>query len=652
LSILPLNLPYIFLFEMIVAVILPVISFLCLYSLVYFYCNEREILTRIRAAIVRASLLVAAFIVITTEALSFNQNITFANIARAWILFDVFLAIVCLRKRRFIPIKEGAQHIAYRLKQNPLLLVIALLLIISGCLAILYPVNNHDSLSYHMARVEHWINNKSVSHFQTHILRQLIYPPFAEWSILHIQILTATDRFANALQTFFFALCIIEVSMITSIFGGNRKHQMLAAIVAATIPMAVIQSNTTQNDIVAAAFVLAFVYYTTKIVKEYILRNTYLFADIAFAGLSLGLALLTKGTAYLFSIWFCAWYALVIVKYYREPLGKILLRIVKLSPIVLIALLLNYGHYYRNEFLTGSVLGNGSKDLTNEAHDIKSIGFVALKNLMTHMPVTKEFKNTVSEFALSRGVDINDPKYSHNTISWMMAGLSFHEDYAQNFLHTLLILLVLAYFFNRKRLYAAPIALYTVYVITFVVIGLSFCYLLKWQPWTNRLQTTIFMVSAPIIGLTIGNFGRVPRAVVIITLVVYAYWALLWSEKHPVFPIRESIIKKPYDSFLYSGGMAECKQYLDTCSLSSIGLVVGKDSPDYLYYKSLAESDNGRRPMKHMLVNNISKMYIDEFLPDAIISFETRRDKYVIRTRTYVKEKTFTGGPSVFVYRY
>ncbi len=146
--------------------------------------------------------------------------------------------------------------------------VIVVLLILSLILALIYPTNNYDALTYHMARVGHWLQNENISHYKTHNLRQIIFPPFAEWVILHLQILTGGDRFANSVQLFFFAGCIVAVSLIAKSLGANRTQQILTAVIACFIPMAILQSNTTQNDIVASFFVLAFVYYSLKIFRK------------------------------------------------------------------------------------------------------------------------------------------------------------------------------------------------------------------------------------------------------------------------------------------------------------------------------------------------------------------------------------------------
>ena len=63
--------------------------------------------------------------------------------------------------------------------------------------AVLRPPNTWDSMTYHMARVATWIQNGSIAFFPSHIERQNHSMPMAEFLILHLQLLSGSDRLAN-----------------------------------------------------------------------------------------------------------------------------------------------------------------------------------------------------------------------------------------------------------------------------------------------------------------------------------------------------------------------------------------------------------------------------------------------------------------------
>ncbi len=47
--------------------------------------------------------------------------------------------------------------------------------------------NNFDSMTYHLPRIEHWLQNKNLSYYPTSIIRQLDSNPFAEELILSLR---------------------------------------------------------------------------------------------------------------------------------------------------------------------------------------------------------------------------------------------------------------------------------------------------------------------------------------------------------------------------------------------------------------------------------------------------------------------------------
>ena len=63
--------------------------------------------------------------------------------------------------------------------------------------ALISPPNNWDSMTYHMSRVQYWIQNKAIFFFETNNPRQNVFAPLGEFIILHFQILTGSDIFAN-----------------------------------------------------------------------------------------------------------------------------------------------------------------------------------------------------------------------------------------------------------------------------------------------------------------------------------------------------------------------------------------------------------------------------------------------------------------------
>ena len=506
-------------------------------------------------------------------------------------------------------------------------------LVISLVAALLYPPNNFDSMTYHMARVAHWEQHSSIDHYRTHILRQIEFPPLAEWVILQLQVLTGGDQFANSIQLFYLAASIIVASLIAGQLGGNRIQQIFTAVAVCFIPMAIIQSNTTQNDIVTSFYILCFVYMTLNLFRKFTWNG------ILFAGVALGLASLTKGTAYLFTLVFCGWFVLMINK--KMPLKRIIQRFAAYALIPLIAIGINAGHYQRNIFFSGKPLANSGEGTVIEGFEAKHILLITVKNLMNHLPVTSSLKSKVAAMAKRNGINPDDPKYNLIGMSSMIEGFSFHEDYAQNFLQVIFISLFLTVYFLRREIYNRPPDLYLLFVISLLAVTCLFCALLQWQPWSNRLQMPLFMLWSVFIGMEVGRLKKHLRLIVYLPLIAYGYTALLLSSRHPFLPLAQSAFRLPYDRFIYPDGLSELAKYLNNKPVKSIGLYIGLDSYDYPYYKLLRGKGKNERIIKHVFVHNNSTIYVDDFAPDVIISLESRVESYSIGRKIYLRTKIF-----------
>jgi hypothetical protein len=618
--------------------LLPVVFFLLLFGILYTRNEQAGYFTKIRIVFLQTSLYSSLLLILITEILSSFKMVNRKGLVLAWLI--CLIALLLFKRPSLDKVKELFRFWK-SLKREPVFYVLVFVLGISLAIGLLYPPNNFDSMTYHMGRVAHWQQNQSVSYYQTHIMRQLDSQPLAEYIILHLQVLSGGDRLANTVQLFFFFGAILLISLLAKELGANTGQQKLISLFTCLIPMAIIQSNSTMNDIVAGYFLICFAYFTILLT-----RKTDRFY-IVLAGISLGLAWFTKGTAYIFTLPFCLWYALILLKQYRMPLKTILRSAGLLLLIPLIAILINSGFYYRNIFLTGSPLGTSGNITTNKAAEPKQLLFVGVKNILNHLPISHGFKNKLTNASRELDIDINDEKYNFTPISGMVEGFSYHEDYAQNFIHTIAIILFSFLFIFRRSLYREKVSYYTFFVFTLWAISILYCCLLKWQPWSNRLETGLFMLYCVFLGIEIDRANKWLKLAAILSMAYFGFAALGWNSKRPLLPVAHSIFKKPYDSFIYKKGLAGCKEYLDQKGYRNIGIFIDLDSWDYPYYKLLTHSNNGTRVLKHVLVQNESAIYLDDFKPDVIISCDKHAKSCVYLGKTYTKTKIFEDSTSV-----
>ncbi len=306
--------------------------------------------------------------------------------------------------------KENIYDKASRLDRidTGLLIISFVILAIAFVQGIVYPPNNFDSMTYHMARIPHWISQQSVQHYPTHIYRQLYQPPFAEFVILHFNVLSSSDYLSNSVQFLFLLFSISALLSMAELLGLGLRYKVFLIVLAVTIPEVILQASSTQSDIVVSFFVLAGVVFAVKASKN---ENPY---DYLFLGLSVGLGVLTKGTAYIYFAPLALIFAtsvlvrlLITRRYYQ--LGY------SLIPVV-IFLSINVGHYTRNFKLVGNVLGVDKKEsnvYSNEEMSPALLLSSLVKNSGLHIapfPVSVISDRVINKLHNIANIEINNPR--------------------------------------------------------------------------------------------------------------------------------------------------------------------------------------------------------------------------------------------------
>lgn len=372
----------------------------------------------------------------------------------------------------------------------------SILLLIQG---IIYPPNNWDSMTYHMARIAHWVMNESIEPYPTHIYRQIYQPPLAEWIIAQVCILNKADYFANAVQLFFLVATLGVLNQIMLHFNTSKKIRIWASIIAFTTPSVFMQATSTQNDIVVAFFLLSSILFFIQYFKESTLKNTLLI------GLAIGCAILTKGTAFVYLIPIILFSGAYLIYLFLKKQKPILRVCTDMIIVAIVTMTIGFNHYYRNYKLSGDIFGASDDHYFNKNISIKSTGVGILKNIGNHfsIPLTSNITNQVVEKAhLITQIRINDENYSYKGIHFKLNLWNHNEDEVSNIFQVVLILGVCLFMVfnwkNRNRF----LLLSTIFCL--FTFGL-FSLILKWQPWHMRLQVPLFIFFAIPISIVLGN---------------------------------------------------------------------------------------------------------------------------------------------------
>ncbi len=586
---------------------------------------RKLVFREISDALVKAHLVIFAFIAVSTEFLSLLQALSFPGVLVAWLLFLLvcFVAVILLIYQRNHNLSSALIR-----KFTPLTAIlvgaIAFLLAATFATAIVYPTNNWDSMTYHMPRVVHWISNNNISFFTTAITRQNYQMPLAEFAIMHLQILTGFDLYANLVQWVSFLVLICLGCVTAAELGLNNRQQRISAIVIATLPMAILQASSTQNDLVVSSFVMSFGLFMLRIGKNLSA------VDVLLAAISLGLALLTKGTAYLYCAAIGTSLATYVLLKYRSDRARFLKATVALSFVVFVAFALNAGHLSRNYKLYGHPLSTEGENYMNTDMSASALLANITRNCALHLGIPSDRINYYLERAMqvALGSQLNNSKTTWPGTSFRIFW-SRHEDLAGNVIHMLIALLsvvLLPILWRQKHHRRAAW-----YAIGIMFSSVLYCWVLKWQPWASRLHTPLFAMAAPLLAMTItAKTGRIGKRIshgIVLCMVFYSLIFVCANKSRPL--VSTHWYGKDRMKLYFVNRPSLFQDYRNAINVvreaapQEVGMYLDVDDWEYPFWAFAQRTLNNGIAMtfRHVGVNNISRaIEEDTSLPVFVIA--------------------------------
>ena len=149
---------------------------------------------------------------------------------------------------------------------------------------------NWDSMTYHLSRAAYWLQEGGAMRFDGGSLRQLDSMPNAEIATAWTMAMSGRDTFVELVQWTALAACVPAIVGLARLLGATKAQSLAAAALFVILPMPVLQSVTTQNDLVAAACITG-----SALLAARGLRDAHV-GTLALAGAAVGLGLGSKGT--------------------------------------------------------------------------------------------------------------------------------------------------------------------------------------------------------------------------------------------------------------------------------------------------------------------------------------------------------------------
>ena len=86
------------------------------------------------------------------------------------------------------------------------------------------PTTNWDSLTYHLPRVMHWIQQRSIDHYASNNTCQIEYGPWSAFAVATLHLLRGNDQMDNLIQWFAMLSCLIVCSLIAEELFRNSNR--------------------------------------------------------------------------------------------------------------------------------------------------------------------------------------------------------------------------------------------------------------------------------------------------------------------------------------------------------------------------------------------------------------------------------------------
>lgn len=573
-----------------------------LFSFVFFH---REPEKDFRETILKVSVGACLLLVAITELFSFFSLISFPAIYFFWIITTLFSGKLVYQNRSKIIFPNSLRNM--KPWETGLLVLVLFVLFFIGLLAFDCPPNNFDAMTYRLSRVEHWIQNNTLAHYPTRNIRQLYSNPLTEMITLHFRILTDSDYFSNAIQWFSMIGILLGTALIAAKLKINKQGQWLSVIFCLTIPMVLLQGSASQNDLVVAFFMICF----TSGMLSWIENDQR--EDCVFMGFSLGLAILAKGTAYMFGLPF---FILILVWGFSRHRQAFLPTLFLIAVVTALPIT---GHYSRNFVFCGVPMGHqeGLRKEFKLHNTLSNILKVIAANLATPLPsLNNHIKEGVIYLHRISGLNFSSTEAHYEGRPFSVDSMPFHEECAGQPLHMTAIFLSLIFIFARRipiwektsktdEQVISQESILKLYGLSLLAGGIIYCTLTLWQPWLTRLTMPLLVLAAPLVGFAFSFLHRYILVAIVVVAFIQALPVIFLNSRKPIlnrnmvktafpFLLRHSFqqnsifeLSRMENLFNFTSLLPACRKVqrqVQTGGHTQIGLLTKDDFPEYYFW--------------------------------------------------------------------
>jgi len=456
------------------------------------------------------------FVQLTSDALSLFSAFSKFGIVISWLFILAVLGLSLWLSRSHFKIPVVVLSIWDKVAY----LLVGLLVLLTGLTGLLVAPNNWDSLSYHLPRAAHWLQQQSLEFFPTDNARENVMTPLPNLLQAHFMSVPGGDQLLFMGQWLAGIAVLIAVGISTTMVTKDRRAISFSVAIAATVPMLLAQMSTTQSDLVAGLPLAAGV-----VALRWLLSSREKSAVIL-AALASAAAVSIKPTALVLLLPV----ALVLIVTLAARHRWLLLT--KLIGLTLILTLILNGYYIKRMLGAESSVPTSASAVFNADFGLQVLGVNALRNLvlLVSFPVLA-FNNALESITrtLASLMGWNADLPAATFSSFFSLPQVWSEDHAGAPFHVALLgaCLVVAVASRSRGEYKKVFILAGLLLLQFLVLSAFF----RWQVWGNRFFFLVIVFSAPIMGTVLILANRLIRASVLTAL---GLMAIFWVAMQPL----------------------------------------------------------------------------------------------------------------------
>jgi len=369
---------------------------------------------------------------------------------------------------------------------------------------------------YHLPRVMYWLENKSVFQIIQYTNHDYM-GPFGEYILLHLYGMFGSDRFVFFSQWLSYILIPLTAIALLQRLRISQSKIDAVVILLLTLPMAVVQSVTTQADLIAGFFVILSLYFA------FLWRQTQKTQDLFFLAISMGLAMLTKQSSVIF---FMPTLCIVCLTLWTKRVHW-LERLIFLGGVVCLIYLPFAVQFYAlyGTFLPSQTAAGSGGHYTNEIFSLGQIVSNLLRNILIHIPFPFFQKNIltgIENIHQIMRISMNDPRTTWVRTQFQLFPVLYpHEDLVGAPIHIVFLFLsFIALCLGRIKEKKDGALLAGACVVGSILSFMLFSMVFKWQPWNSRLHLPMFLIASIGIGMVLPFRHWFARMILFVSIVL------------------------------------------------------------------------------------------------------------------------------------